>query len=225
MIPQGTTSHLNCLSELRLMASSGVGGIQNRTTTAVCHSAQLQTVSCSRASSCPVSLKEGLAARVIVSDYTTSHACPWPDACAVCCLSTADKPGSEEPHYHMQQEEHVRVKQGKLGYFIGHQTHVQSAEADEEVVIKPGVCVLWCDVVCPGRGQVKYSTQHSWRWGTGAEDSVVAAFKRVELAAGVGCVCGRRITRELGHTIQWHVTSSWLVPPYMHNSKVWSSRP
>lgn len=38
----------------------------------------------------------------------------------------------------MQQEERVRVKQGKLGYFIGHQTHVQSAEADEEVVIKPG---------------------------------------------------------------------------------------
>lgn len=30
------------------------------------------------------------------------------------------------------------MKQGKLGYFIGHQTHVQSAEADEEVVVKPG---------------------------------------------------------------------------------------
>lgn len=38
----------------------------------------------------------------------------------------------------MQQEERVLVKQGKLGYFIGHQTHVQSAEAEEEVVVKPG---------------------------------------------------------------------------------------
>jgi hypothetical protein len=35
----------------------------------------------------------------------------------------------------------VRVKQGQLGYFIGHQTHVQAAEAGEEVVIKPGVLV------------------------------------------------------------------------------------
>ena len=51
----------------------------------------------------------------------------------------ADKPGSEEPHYHLQQEERIKVKQGKLGYFIGHQTHVQSAEAgDDEVIIKPG---------------------------------------------------------------------------------------
>jgi hypothetical protein len=30
------------------------------------------------------------------------------------------------------------VKQGKLGYYIGHHSHVQSAEAGEEVVIKPG---------------------------------------------------------------------------------------
>jgi hypothetical protein len=33
----------------------------------------------------------------------------------------------------------VVVKQGKLGYFIGHQHHVQSAEpGDKEVVVKPG---------------------------------------------------------------------------------------
>jgi hypothetical protein len=51
----------------------------------------------------------------------------------------ADKPGSEVPHYHAFQEERVVVKQGKLGYFIGHQHHVQSAEADKEVVVKPGV--------------------------------------------------------------------------------------
>lgn len=60
----------------------------------------------------------------------------------VCCFvaaGIADKPGSEEPHYHMQQEERVVVKQGKLGYFIGHQHHVQSAEpGDKEVVVKPG---------------------------------------------------------------------------------------
>jgi hypothetical protein len=30
------------------------------------------------------------------------------------------------------------VKQGKLGYYIGHHSHVQSAEAGEEVIIKPG---------------------------------------------------------------------------------------
>jgi hypothetical protein len=51
----------------------------------------------------------------------------------------ADKPGSEEPHYHLHQEERVVVKQGKLGYFVGHQHHVQSAEpGDKEVVVKPG---------------------------------------------------------------------------------------
>lgn len=54
---------------------------------------------------------------------------------------SAEKPGSEAPHYHLQQTERVRVKQGQLGYFIGHQTHVQAAEAGEEVVIKPGVLV------------------------------------------------------------------------------------
>lgn len=57
--------------------------------------------------------------------------------CASVCVH-ADKPGSEEPHYHLYQEEHIKVKQGKLGYFIGHQTHVQSAEVDQEVTIKPG---------------------------------------------------------------------------------------
>lgn len=48
------------------------------------------------------------------------------------------KPGSEAPHYHIHQEEHIKVKQGKLGYFIGHQTHAQAAEPGEEVTIKPG---------------------------------------------------------------------------------------
>lgn len=64
-------------------------------------------------------------------------------------LCPADKPGSEEPHYHLQQEERVLVKQGKLGYFIGHQTHVQSAEAEEEVVVKPGEGpLLFCHFLC-----------------------------------------------------------------------------
>lgn len=49
-----------------------------------------------------------------------------------------DKPGSEAAHYHLFQTETVRVRQGKLGYFIGHQSHVQAAEAGAEVVIQPG---------------------------------------------------------------------------------------
>eukprot|EP00882_Tetradesmus_deserticola_P008745 GHRQ01009222.1.p1 GENE.GHRQ01009222.1~~GHRQ01009222.1.p1 ORF type:complete len:173 (+),score=31.56 GHRQ01009222.1:152-670(+) len=48
------------------------------------------------------------------------------------------KPGSDAAHYHTHQQERVRVKQGKLGYYIGHHSHVQAAEAGEEVVIKPG---------------------------------------------------------------------------------------
>lgn len=53
----------------------------------------------------------------------------------------AEKPGSEAPHYHLNQEEHIKVKQGKLGYFIGHQTHVKAAEMGEELTIKPGKCM------------------------------------------------------------------------------------
>lgn len=48
------------------------------------------------------------------------------------------KPGSDAAHYHSQQQERVRVKAGKLGYYIGHHSHVQAAEAGEEVLIKPG---------------------------------------------------------------------------------------
>jgi hypothetical protein len=69
---------------------------------------------------------------------TSSHVSNLISLGVLHALCPADKPGSEEPHYHLQQEERVRVKQGKLGYFIGHQTHVQSAEAEEEVVVKPG---------------------------------------------------------------------------------------
>jgi hypothetical protein len=50
----------------------------------------------------------------------------------------ADKPGSEAPHFHLRQTEVVRVKEGTLGYFVGHQTHVQAAEAGQQVVIRPG---------------------------------------------------------------------------------------
>jgi hypothetical protein len=46
------------------------------------------------------------------------------------------------------------VKQGKLGYFIGHQTHVQAAEAEEEVVIKAGGAG---NRVCEGSNPV-----HNW---------------------------------------------------------------
>lgn len=61
---------------------------------------------------------------------------------SVCVCVGADKPGSEVPHYHAFQEERVLVKEGKLGYFIGHQHHVQSAEAEQEVVVKPGDAVM-----------------------------------------------------------------------------------
>lgn len=57
-------------------------------------------------------------------------------------LLGAEKPGSEEPHFHLNQEEHIKVKQGQLGYFIGHQMHVQSAGPDEEVTIKAGGLLL-----------------------------------------------------------------------------------
>jgi hypothetical protein len=73
-------------------------------------------------------------------------------------LCSADKPGSEEPHYHLQQEERVVVKQGKLGYFIGHQTHVQSAEAEEEVVVKPGEGPLLFF-------SIFFVPMHCWAWG------------------------------------------------------------
>ncbi|KAF8072688.1 protein phosphatase 2C [Scenedesmus sp. PABB004] len=49
-----------------------------------------------------------------------------------------DKPGSEPAHYHLHQEERVRVVSGKLGYFVGHQHHVQSAEAGEVLTVRPG---------------------------------------------------------------------------------------
>jgi hypothetical protein len=52
--------------------------------------------------------------------------------------ASAGKPGSDAAHYHSNQQERIRVKQGKLGYYIGHHSHVQAAEAGEEVIIKPG---------------------------------------------------------------------------------------
>lgn len=52
--------------------------------------------------------------------------------------SYAGKPGSDAAHYHQLQEEHIEIKEGKLGYYIGHQTHVKTATAGEEVTIKPG---------------------------------------------------------------------------------------
>jgi hypothetical protein len=58
----------------------------------------------------------------------------------------------------LQQEERVVVKQGKLGYFIGHQTHVQSAEAEEEVVVKPGEGPLLFF-------SIFFVPMHCWAWG------------------------------------------------------------
>jgi len=49
-----------------------------------------------------------------------------------------DKPGLQPAHYHIIQEEHIKVKEGRLGYYIGHHTHVKAAEEGEEVVVKPG---------------------------------------------------------------------------------------
>lgn len=71
-----------------------------------------------------------------------SHGCRLSALLCVCVCLCADKPGSELPHYHAFQEERVLVKEGKLGYFIGHQHHVQSAEAEQEVVVRPGDAVI-----------------------------------------------------------------------------------
>eukprot|EP00879_Flechtneria_rotunda_P032068 GHRR01035219.1.p1 GENE.GHRR01035219.1~~GHRR01035219.1.p1 ORF type:complete len:141 (+),score=15.37 GHRR01035219.1:575-997(+) len=50
------------------------------------------------------------------------------------------KPGSDAPHYHLHQQERIKVKEGKLGYYVGHHMHVKAAEAGQEVIIKPGKC-------------------------------------------------------------------------------------
>lgn len=80
----------------------------------------------------------------ISASSAASHGCRLTALLCVCvCVCVgADKPGSEVPHYHAFQEERVLVKEGKLGYFIGHQHHVQSAEAEQEVVVKPGDAVM-----------------------------------------------------------------------------------
>jgi hypothetical protein len=81
----------------------------------------------------------------------------------------AGKPGSDAAHYHSQQQERIRVKQGKLGYYIGHHSHVQSAEAGEEVIIKPGerdraAQALNCPVASCSRRMPDAEPGHQWEY-------------------------------------------------------------
>lgn len=80
----------------------------------------------------------------------------------------ADKPGSDAPHYHLQQREVVRVKAGKLGYFVGHQHHVQAAEAGEEVAIQPGARG-WGMLATLGMGVVEGSLREGSLRGRGGK--------------------------------------------------------
>lgn len=95
---------------------------------------------------------------------------------SVVVSGSAGKPGSDAAHYHTNQQEQIKVKQGRLGYYIGHHSHVQAAEAGEEVTIRPGKQQLLIGSAASG-GMLP----------------VLADLRPAQLARGEGRMCDRPI--------------------------------
>lgn len=50
-----------------------------------------------------------------------------------------DKPGSQPAHLHLNQDEHIEVKKGRLGYWRGHPSlSAEVGEKDDDVIIQQG---------------------------------------------------------------------------------------